>query len=56
MLILKSRKPAAYAVKSMLSEEILPTIFRTAMYWVFPEPKTSADSEAGVSSEASEVA
>lgn len=32
MLILKSRKPAAYMIKSRLSAEVLPAIMRFGMY------------------------
>jgi prophage antirepressor-like protein len=41
MLILKSRKPAAYMIKSRLSAEVLPAIMRFGMYR--PEPEDDVD-------------
>jgi prophage antirepressor-like protein len=41
MLILKSRKPAAYMIKSRLSAEVLPSIMRFGMYR--PEPEDDVD-------------
>jgi prophage antirepressor-like protein len=41
MLILKSRKPAAYMIKSRLSSEVLPAIMRSGMYR--PDPENEVD-------------
>lgn len=41
MLILKSRKPAAYMIKSRLSAEVLPAIMKSGMYR--PEPEDDVD-------------